>query len=48
VFFYGLQAAHAATFLVTVSIVTTVSGLACYVPTRHAIGVAPLQALRTD
>lgn len=48
VFFYGLQATHAATFLVTASIVATVSSLACYVPTRHAIGVEPSQALRTD
>jgi predicted permease len=48
VFLYGLQAAHAATFLVTVAIVVTVSALACYVPTRRAIGVEPLHALRTE
>jgi predicted permease len=48
VFLYGLQAAHTTTFVVTLAIVATVSGVACYVPTRQAIGVEPLQALRTD
>jgi putative ABC transport system permease protein len=45
VFLYGLHVAHAATFLVTVSVVAIVSGAACYLPARHAVGLEPLRAL---
>lgn len=47
-FLYGIPAAHAATFLGTVSVVAVASSVACYFPTRHAIGVEPLRALRTE
>ena len=48
VFLYGLPAIHVPTFLGTALLFLVIGAAACYIPARHAIGIEPLRALRTD
>ena len=45
---YGVSPADPATFLAAAVLMTAVTLLACYVPTRRAMHVDPLVALRND
>jgi len=45
---YGVSPADPATFLAAASLMTAVTLLACYIPTRRAMRVDPLLALRHE
>jgi putative ABC transport system permease protein len=47
-FLFGVGSSDSVTLIVTAGVLTGVAIVACYIPARHATGIDPLTALRTE